>query len=58
MPDRPHWGRRWGKILDTMEARMLDAGAGESVGPGGEVRVGGRSVVLWQRLEEEPAGGS
>jgi glycogen operon protein len=54
VPDRPHWGQRWGKILDTMEARMLDAGgagAGEAVGPGGEVRVVGRSVVLLKRLD-------
>jgi isoamylase len=48
MPDRPHWGRCWGRVLDTAEPRML-AGE-ETCVPGGEVRVEGRSVVLLRRL--------
>ncbi|HEX3553285.1 MAG TPA: glycogen debranching protein GlgX [Thermoanaerobaculia bacterium] len=49
LPDRPHWGQRWGKVLDTAQARMLTGE--ETAGPGGEVRVEGRSMVLLRRLE-------
>jgi isoamylase len=49
MPDRPHWGQSWGRALDTAEPRML-AGE-ETCGPGGEVRVEGRSVVVLRRLD-------
>ncbi len=49
LPDRPHWGQQWGKVLDTAQARML-AGE-ETAGPGSEVRVEGRSMVLLRRLE-------
>jgi glycogen operon protein len=48
LPDRPHWGRLWGKVLDTAQARML--AGDETAGPGSEVRVEGRSLVLLRRL--------
>jgi glycogen operon protein len=49
IPDRSHWGRRWGAALDTAGPRML--GGEEAYGPGGAVRVEGRTVVVLRRLE-------
>jgi len=49
LPERPHWGRRWGTVLDTARPRML--GGEEAYGPGEAVRVEGRSVVVLRRLE-------
>jgi len=53
LPDRPHWGQRWGTVLDTARPRML--GGEEEYGPGDAVRVEGRSVVVLLRLDV-PAG--
>jgi glycogen operon protein len=49
MPDRSHWGRSWGTVLDTSRPRLL--GGEETCSPCGEVRVEGRSVVVLRRLE-------
>jgi glycogen operon protein len=57
VPDRPHWGERWARIIDTTSPHVRDNGGEE--GPeerevyslGGEVRVEGRSVVVLKRVE-------
>jgi glycogen operon protein len=47
--DRPHWGERWGKVLDTTVPRRL--GGEEVYAPGGTVRVEARSLVVLRRQE-------
>jgi glycogen operon protein len=47
--DRPHWGERWGKVLDTTVPRRL--GGEEAYAPGGTVRVEARSLVVLRRQE-------
>jgi isoamylase len=54
IPNRPRWGARWEKILDTAESRMYGARggrAGKRLRAGGEVRVVSRSLVLLRRVD-------
>ena len=47
LPARPEWGERWRKVLATGEA------VGEEIyAAGGEVPVGGRTVVVLKRVRE------
>ena len=47
LPARPEWGERWRKVLATGEA------VGEEIyAAGGEVPVGGRTVVVLERVRE------
>jgi isoamylase len=61
-PDRPHWGERWVKVIDTTEPRVREdrwsypgdeeesGGEGSTVGLGEEIRVEGRSVVVLKKV--------
>jgi isoamylase len=46
LPPRPEWGERWEKVPATAEE---PGAAGEALTAGGEVVVGARSVVVFQR---------
>jgi isoamylase len=47
LPDRPGWGDRWIKVLDTSEPVPEEGGVFEA---GGEVPVQGRAVVVLKRI--------
>jgi isoamylase len=47
LPDRPGWGERWIKVLDTNEPLPEQGGMSEA---GGEVTVQGRAVVVLKRV--------
>ncbi len=55
-PDRPHWGERWVKVIDTTAPHVR--GHGKERGKerevhrlGDEIRVEGRSVVVLKKIE-------
>jgi isoamylase len=49
-PDRPHWGERWAKVVDTTSAKVRDdEEEGEVWNLGDEIRVEGRSVVVLKK---------
>ena len=55
-PDRPHWGERWAKVIDTTSPQVRDdgergEGEREVYSLGEEVRVEGRSVVVLKRAD-------
>ncbi|HVR11863.1 MAG TPA: glycogen debranching protein GlgX [Thermoanaerobaculia bacterium] len=57
LPDGAAWGRTWGPwitVLDTETGEVHAAGGGEEVAAGEEVRIAGRSVRLFRRLEAGP----
>jgi glycogen operon protein len=49
LPARPEWGQRWRKVLDTAEALLGESE--ETVEAGSEVAVGGRTVVVLEKVE-------
>jgi glycogen operon protein len=62
-PDRPHWGERWAKVIDTTVPRVRDdrrdrpgdenvegAPEVETLGVGDEIRVEARSVVVLKKV--------
>ncbi|HEX7182296.1 MAG TPA: glycogen debranching protein GlgX, partial [Thermoanaerobaculia bacterium] len=48
LPQRPEWGERWIKVLDTADPRLRENG--EEHASGEEVRVEGRAVVMLKAL--------
>jgi isoamylase len=51
--DRPHWGERWVKVIDTRSPHVRDGGAEEgleTVDCGGEIEVEARSVVVVKKV--------
>ena len=58
LPERPEWGERWVRVLDTAESLPAAPGEGETVSAGSEVQVEGRSLVLLRRLDAVSSGSS
>jgi glycogen operon protein len=58
-PDRPHWGKRWTKVIDTASPQVRDGGEDggeqdeeqEVYRLGDELRVEGRSVVVLKKVD-------
>src|SRR5215210_4376165 len=51
-PDRPHWGERWVKVIDTTSEQVRDGGDDREVySLGEEAQVEGRSVVVLKRAD-------
>jgi isoamylase len=58
LPDGADWGRRgqrWTTVLDTESGEAHADGGGEEVAPGEEVRIGGRSLRVFMRLDSARA---